>query len=266
MKGQQPSPRKKPETKKPEIDLDALPFDVSSLSEESQLVVSILIYTVESYKIDVNKTIQTQDAAINALKNQVTTLEEKVESLENKLDAAEAIERKNEIVISGMNVPVATPGENISNTVSDLFRNSFRLSTPPTGIVKCHRIGKKPRPEVPDRRNILVKLSDEDTKNDLIATSKRIRADGIYLNESLSPIRKTIMYVLRKAKKEFPTKVSGCTSLNGSVFVWIKPPNPNAANATDTRMMVNTYSSLDKFCTQIIESTVSHFIGESSLS
>ena len=71
------------------------------------------------------------------------------------------------------------------------------------------------------------------------------------------------MYVLRKAKKEFPTKVSGCTSLNRNVYVWIKSPNPNAANASDTRMMVNTYASLDKFCTQTIESTVSHFIGDS---
>ena len=245
-------------SKKFDFPPEDLPFDISNLSEESQTIISVLLYAVTNYKNEVNKIIAERDATIKSLNERVKSLENKIEIMENKIDADEANERMNEVVISGKNVPPCSSGENITNVVTALLRNTFSSSVSPSNIVKCHRIGQKPRPGsgTQDRRSIVMKLADSDIKNDLITSSKRVKADGVFICENLSPIRKSIMYVLRRAKREFPDIVSGATSINGNVFVWIKSRNASR----DTRMLINNYNSLDRFCTEIINSTMSHFI------
>ena len=106
----------------------------------------------------------------------------------------------------------------------------------------------------------LVKLVDEDTKHDIISCNKSVRPNGIYINDNLTPIRRLILYVLRKAKKDFPNIVTGCSSINGDLFVWIKSNNASR----DRRLLVNNFKTLDKFCSEIIDTTVANYLPDFS--
>ena len=89
-----------------------------------------------------------------------------------------------------------------------------------------------------------------------------MKPSKFFVNEFLTPARQTISYVLRKAKKEFPHVISGSTSFDGKVFVWVKPPNPDAPRARDLRVEVSSHSKLMDFCTKTLEKPLSHFIQE----
>ena len=119
---------------------------------------------------------------------------------------------------------------------------------------------KKKASHGPDRRDIIVKFCRRDSKNDLVAASRRVKANQFFINESLTPLRQTIAFVLRKAKREFPEKISGSTTLDGKNYVWIQPPNPNAPGAKATRLAVHTHDRLTSFCEKTLGKPLTHFI------
>ena len=80
---------------------------------------------------------------------------------------------------------------------------------------------KKIPTDTSDRRNILMKLSNLDTKNDLILSCKRAKPNGLYVNEDLTPVRAKILYTIRQAKKKLPHKIAGHGSINGRVTVHV---------------------------------------------
>ena len=145
----------------------------------------------------------------------------------------------------------------MKNVVQRIFTEKLNYSIPNSKLLKVHRVGRKVSPPNIDKRSILIELPDNETKKDLIASSRRVRADGIYVQENLSPVRKSIMYVLRKAKRDFPNKVSGCASIDGNVYAWIK--TGNTAGSRDIRMQVNDYVKLEKFCTEIISTSLNDY-------
>ena len=243
-----------------DFSLENLPFDTSKLSEESKLIVSILIYTVNNTQVKFEDAMKLKDKDIKTLETKVTHLENKIESMECKLDNSEVAERINDVIITGPSTPVVTIGENCISIVKNLLGNKLRMNLSPNDIVKSHRIGKTTQGQGPDKRSILVQLAAKEKKAEIFEAIKVIKPEGLYINENLSPMRNSIMYVLRKAKRQFPDKVSGCRSLDGNVFVWIKPPNPNARDAQNSRMQVNAYQKLDKFCSEVVNSSVSSFI------
>ena len=64
----------------------------------------------------------------------------------------------------------------------------------------------------------------------------------VTLDENLTPTRNSMLFVLRKAKREIVNIVSGCRSLDDKVFMWIRPSNPQAVGAKDTRNSIqNTF-------------------------
>ena len=57
--------------------------------------------------------------------------------------------------------------------------------------------------------------------------------DDLYINEVLTPTRNTIMYVLPKAKKDFPVLVSGYCTNEGSMHVWCKTTEQQSSWCTE---------------------------------
>ena len=111
----------------------------------------------------------------------------------------------------------------------------------------AHRLGPKPTSGI-DRRSIIVKFVRRSLKDEILKTARKKKAQDLYINESLTPTRQSITHAIRNARREFPEKVSGYTTIDGSIYVWIKPPNPTAPGARDSRMEVSTLAKLDKFC------------------
>ena len=138
--------------------------------------------------------------------------------LEERIEDAEAYERKDTLVISGKNVPPVVPGQNETTIVSDLLRFGLKLNVSSADISIAHHIGRKPVNQQVDSRNIIVKLCRRDLKEDILNACRQIRPKDIYINESLTPTRSKIMYILRTAKKKGYSRIAGCSSFGGRVF------------------------------------------------
>lgn len=179
--------------------------------------------------------------------------------MEEKIDDADAYERRDTVIVSGKAVPTVTDGESCLQIVSDLLKNELKLIVPATDISTAHRLGKRPATQQPDNRSIIVKLCRRDLKKDILDACRQLKPE-MYVNESLTPTRNTIMYVLRKAKRKCPDKISGCISIDGRVCVFVKPPNPDAPGARNSRMFVNTPHKLELFCHDILETPLATFI------
>ena len=185
----------------------------TSLSNDAEKVISALSVKFEEemklLKEEMLGLIREKDGIINSLKLEVNTLKVKVSKMEEKIDDTEAYERRDTLVISGAGVPQATNGENSTEIVKTLIHNKLHLNIQPGEISTAHRIGKPPINQVADRRNIIVKLCRRDLKGDILNACRQLKPD-IYINESLTPIRNTIYYVIRKMRKLSPNIITGC--------------------------------------------------------
>ena len=239
------------------FNLENLPFNTSKLSEQNKLLVNILMYSVKESQAKFQKDLEEKDVKIKLLDEMIVCLENRIVKLENKLETSAANECLNEIILSGKNVPTHVASENCTNVVRTVLHDKFSLNVPPSDILKCHRIGKKPLHPRIDNRSFLLKLSNNELKKDFIKSSKVLKPEGLFIKENLTATRNSILFALRKAKHEFPNIVSGCTSIEGNVYVWMKS---TTAGSRDNRMLVNSFSQLNTFCSEIVRSPVAAFV------
>ena len=148
-------------------------------------------------------------------------------------------------------MPPVVPGENCILLVCNLMKNQLKLNVQPTDISTAHRLGKKPTNQQVDSRKIIMKLCRREVKGDILNACRQIKPN-LYINESLTPVRNTIMYILRRAKKKQHSKVVCCSSLGGRVYAYIKTSNPNQHGTRDRRIPVNTFSDLQTLCEEVL--------------
>ena len=130
----------------------------------------------------------------------------------------------------------------------------------PTEISTAHRLGIKPTTQTPDRRPFIMKLCRRDTKKELLRAAKEQNsASPIYINESLTPKRSTILYTLHQVKKAHPSLVTGCTSIDGRVFAFTKSSTPGGRNV---RHLVNNHDGLVSFCGDHVKKPLETFLAE----
>ena len=131
-------PKRNPPKVQNDFILDNLPFDISKLSEESRLMVTILMYTVNNAQEKFDDAMKVKDKNIKTLETKVSILENKIESMESKFDNNEALERMNDIIITGPTTPVSRSGEVCGSVVMDLIRNTLMVNISPNEIVKVY--------------------------------------------------------------------------------------------------------------------------------
>ena len=238
------------------------PFDdavINDLSVEGKKLVEVFEKKVESLLLEFNRKLSSKDSNISNLELEVATLKKKVTSLENKLEDTEAYERRDTVVVSGSDLPAATEGEDAAAVVRSLVKSKVNLVIKPSDISVAHRIGKKPANQAPDKRSLIVKFCRRDLKNDILQACRTSKPQNLFVNESLTPTRSTALYGLRQAKKKFPQVISGCNSMDGNAIVWIKPPKPNAPDARNSKMVVNTRDKFCELCTNTLKCNPSDF-------
>ena len=187
-----------PRKAKNEFDLSSLnlPFDLSKLSEDGKLIISVMMFAMKTQNDRFSEDIATKDKQIGSLNDRVKVLEERLDDILDKADDTEAAERKNHIIFSGPNIPTFMPNESCSVVTSQLLRDSYKVNLPASSIISAQRMGKPPT-NSPDKRNILVKFSTHDVKKDLFQASRTVRPESLYIRENLTTTRNSIMYVLR---------------------------------------------------------------------
>ena len=183
---------------------------------------------LETMKQDFTMQLKTQDVKINSLQDTVNRLTSKLSKLEKKCEDEDAYKRRDVIVISGSKVPPSNQGENCAELVTSLIKSDLKIELLPTDVSTAHRLGKV-KPGTEDRRSIIVKLCRRDNKRNIMDACRKIKPTNLYVSEHLTPMRNTIMFGLRMMKKREGSRVVGCSSYNGNVSAWVKPPN--AVNA-----------------------------------
>ena len=217
---------------------------VADLSEDGKRTVSAIRDDRTKMNAEFLEQLRIKTNLVDNLSEEVKVLKIKVSKLEERIEDAEAYERRDILVISGNNVPPEVPSENCVVNACSLLKNQLNLNVQPTDI---------------STQRIILKLCKRDIKSDIFKACRQLKPK-IYINESLTPVRSTIMYILRRAKKNPHSKVVGCSSSGGRVFAYVKASDAAQQNARDKRVVVNTYSELQTFCEDVLKKPLANHV------
>ena len=129
----------------------------------------------------------------------------------------------------------------------------------PTDLSTAQRLGKKPVNQQIDTRRITIKLCQRDIKGDLLKACRQLKPN-IFINESLTPSRNTIMYVLRRAKRKPNSRLNGYSSSGSRVFAYIKYTDAAHQVTRDRRVPFNQYSELEAFCKDVLKEPLANYV------
>jgi len=229
------------------FNMDHPEVDISDLSEDGKKIVRCLTSYFDSL-------LRSKLRQIDTMETHIRTLETRVQRLEEVVDDAAAYERRDTLIISG-NVPRVVAGENCKAIVTNMLRDRVQLVVSDVDISLAHRIGTKSKKQGPDVRRIMFKLVRRDLKNDILNACKSIRPD-FYINESLTPNRDKIYFILRKAAKKYPKVIHHCKTFDGNVVVFLQPPMQTRGPSRLQKVTVNTREKLQDFLGRFLSSSL----------
>ena len=215
----------------------------------------------DEFKTEMLAISSAKDEEISVLRNEISTKDTMITSLKNQLDSQDQYVRRESLVFSGSCLPAWKKDENCNELMCRLIPEKLGtdIVVNPSDISIAHRLGPKPRPGKEDRRSIIVRFCRRNLKYTIINKSRSAKRKDFYVNESLTPTRLKIVRSLKKAKLDHPNIMSGYQTVDGSIFVWVKPPNPDAEGASCSRVKINTIEELEVFCQRNFEQPASHY-------
>ena len=200
-----------------------------------------------------------KEQQISDLTSSVGKLEKRVALLEEAVDDNQAYERRDTLILSG-NIPEVRANEDCNFLVRKLLSEKIGVAISEEDISVAHRIGKK-RDRGPDKRNVIFKLCRRDVKGKIMTACKEKKPEQLFVNESLTPTRNTIMYVLRCVKKKHPNAFGSCRSQDGSVCVWLPTIGSDGHGSRQyRRLTVNSRRTLDDLLRKQISDTSDAFV------
>ena len=225
-----------------------------------QKFLGMLEFKLDQFKKDMLDTCLVKDTEIATLHQEVRAKQKQITDLEHKIDDSDQYIRRETLIFSGETLPVVREVEDCADIVCKLITEKLGdLHVQPTDISIAHRLGPKPAGR-PDRRSIVAKFVRRSVKYQILNASRSRKPPGLFVNESLTKPRQTITSALRNAKRQFPDKISGYSTTDGSIFVWVKPPLPSAPGAKNFRVSVNTMEKLEQFCQKKFNLPAANFI------
>ena len=245
------------------IDLDNVP---ETLSKDSTQIITIMREEFNKIRAEIsemkNEFMQLcteKNEEISSLKVEVSTLKTKISKLEQVVDDADAYERRDTVIVSGPGLPEFSRGENSCEVVREIIRENFHINVNSSDINTSHRIGAKPQNQAPDKRSLIIKFCRRDLKREIITASKRTKNGAVFVNENLTPARRTIFKTLRTMKREHPDLVKGVSVFEGRVFAYTKSVS-GGPNARDRKHMINSFDILSEFCTEFVKKPLDNFL------
>ena len=195
--------------------------DTDDLSKEGKILLSIL-----SKKLDeISDRLDRREELLVKLEQENLGLKKRVSSMEDRIQLLENQNRRENLILSGRELLKLPSDPNIGQAVTDLLRRTLHVEIPHASMAKAHRIGVKPHTQGPDARSVLVKFTNSVIRNDILASCRRAKPTDLFANEDLTATNATILFALRQAKRKFRNKVTGCGSIDGRTFLYLKPPN-----------------------------------------
>lgn len=228
-----------------------------------------------------NKSLEEKVVSLNAeLADSISSMERRVQSLEEKLervdathtaevlslrtniDTNEQYERKDTLIISGPDLPVASQNENSKLVVKNLLNEKTRVNIDINDISIAHRIGRKPN-NAPDKRGIIFKLCRRDLVQRIFTACRQSRPP-FYVNCSLTPTRNKVFYALRQLKRKFPAILQGCRAQNGDVVAFLAHLDPSSSSSQEStgihqgtrKRIINSRDQLIKFASEVLKTNL----------
>ena len=225
----------------------------SKLGVETKEIFRLLIHFF-------NQVMTEKDERVNDLENKVINLEKTVEKLSNQIDETSQYARRDTLIISGNSVPTEIAGENCKNICTALFREHLRLNIDAKDISVAHRIGKKTTGQT-EKRNIIFKLCQRDVVPEIYNACKQLKPP-FFINDSLTPTRSKISYILRQLKKKYPNVIKGCRSYNGEPKVMIpsresvSSSTPSGSRPKVAQVSITSRLELENFVREHLDTTL----------
>ena len=240
------------------------PKSRSDGSPETQQIISAMKDEFEKMREDMNEMkelLATKTGVIESLTSEVDILKNRVASLEENLDSADAYERRDTVIISG-SIPPNVQGEITSNVAIGLISEKLGLRIQTTDISTAHRLPRRSNAQQTQGSkppSIIIKLCRRDLKRNLIHASKqqpKQSHDKIFVNESLTPQRSAILRTLIRMKRGHPI-IKGVTTQDGRVVAFTET---STQQSRDDRHIINSRINLQKFCDQFVRKPLEEFI------
>ena len=135
---------------------------------------------------------------INGLKNEVRSLKERIDLLENKSDDSEQYSRRNCLLVHGVE---EQEQENTDNIVLNVIKEHLDIELSVKDLDRSHRICKSNAKS--KRRPIIVKFISYNDHSEIFNNKKRLKGTGVSITESLTAER---MRQLKIARDQFGFK------------------------------------------------------------
>ena len=241
----------------PDIERFVGKIDRSGLSNDSKTMLRLFVDFFKEMCAE-------NEEKVQGLNNEITALRQRVQSLENKVDDASQYSRLDHIVVSPKNnqgLPVYSNNENSKKIVQDLFKQHLSLVVADNDISIAHRIGKvktdpKTKKPLEDRRSIIVRLCRKELIGTIFSHCKQ-KEPPFYVNESLTPLRGKICYILRRIKKQLPSKLLKVRTFKGVPRAFHKPRGNTRSTATkEVFSEISTILQLEDFVKNVLETTL----------
>lgn len=210
--------------------------DLQGLATDHKTLAITIIQAITKYmdrKMDEER--RGFESTIEALKNKLTSYEE-------KLDDLECYGRRNTIVISGPEIPPVRTNEDCIEVVKTIIASKLEIPIDREDICVAHRLGT-PKPGSVDKRNIIAKLVRRTKKHEIYKACGLKKPKNIFFSDSVSKTRNTIMYALRKARERDSTKIGKIRTRDGNIRLQL--PNPENSQHSTT-IVVNTRRALEE--------------------
>ena len=201
-------------------------IDRSDMSAEGKALMHLF---VDFFRESVNE----KNEEIAKLKSEITSLHNRLQSVEDKADESNQYSRLDTLIISPKKdsngkfvqntVPILDKSENSKNIVRQLLKDHLKLDISDSDISIAHRLAPPRKNEHPneDRRNIIFRLCRKDLVGTIFSHCKNM-SPPFYVNESLTPLRSKICYSLRKLKRKYPS-IQKVRSFKGIPRVFLVP-------------------------------------------
>ena len=234
--------------------------EIDNLSPDGKMIVSVLSDKLDLFKDEFLNLLKVRDAEIHKLNKQVIDLQAEIHKLKENVDDGDAYERRDTVIFSGEELPLVSAGEIPTNVAVQVIKDKLNLNIPPTDISTSHRLGKTPSSQQPDRRNIIIKFCRRDTKHNVLAMCRKKKPSKFYVNESLTPTRSTVLYALRKMKRENGSRVTGTSTRDGKVYAWIKQSSSAPPGSPGVMVPVNSHHALLEFSMKYMGKPLGNYI------
>ena len=214
------------------------PAEIGSLSNDSKLLYKALEKSISSHISKITEHYDTQlalkDSQIQTLSEKVsnlesnhTTLLDKIKILQNELDDAAQYQRRDTLIFSGNIIPSETTDENSTEIVVETIKSHLKVPISINDISIAHRLGKNRNGF---SRPIIVKLISRTKKSQIVQariSQPKPNNNGptLYVNESLTPIRRTLLYKLRQLRKSHSGLFKALHTHDGKIIVKLSATN-----------------------------------------